>query len=141
MSNKINTALVYFTTFVLLSTLVVTPISISNSYWRFAYAEEQLIDEFTFEINNFNATSIELVNATSTEIIQTNSIDTEPIPINATSTEIMSAYDMQTLQVIEKDGAILSEPVLLYASNTQNEFKFQVTAPNGQCVIGTGDEC
>ena len=125
----------------MLSTLAITPISISNSYWRFAYAEEQLIDEFTFEINNFNATSIELVNATSTEIIQTNSIDTEPIPINATSTEIMSAYDMQTLQVIEKDGAILSEPVLLYASNTQNEFKFQVTAPNGQCVIGTGDEC
>ncbi len=56
-------------------------------------------------------------------------------------TEIMSAYDMQTLQVIEKDGAILSEPVLLYTSNTQNEFKFQVTAPNGQCIIGTGDEC
>jgi hypothetical protein len=53
----------------------------------------------------------------------------------------MSAYDMQTLQVIEKNGAILSEPVLLYASNTQNEFKFQVTAPNGQCIIGTGDEC
>ena len=76
MSNKINTALVYFTTFVLLSTLVVTPISISNSYWRFAYAEEQLIDEFIFEINNSNATSIELVNVTSTEIIQTNSTDT-----------------------------------------------------------------
>ncbi len=60
---------------------------------------------------------------------------------NHPRTEIMFAYDMQTLQVIEKDGAILSESVLLYASNTQNEFKLQVTAPNGQCVIGTGDEC
>ncbi|MCH9041875.1 MAG: hypothetical protein IIB80_06950, partial [Thaumarchaeota archaeon] len=54
----------------------------------------------------------------------------------------MSAYDMQTIQVIEKDGNVLLEPVLLYASNTQtDEFKFQVTAPNGQCIIGSSEEC
>ncbi|MEK0351963.1 MAG: hypothetical protein QQN57_03635, partial [Nitrosopumilus sp.] len=54
----------------------------------------------------------------------------------------MSAYDMKTLEIIEKDGNVLSEPVLLYASNTQtDEFKFQVTAPNGQCIIGSSEEC
>ncbi|MCH7966263.1 MAG: Ig-like domain-containing protein [Thaumarchaeota archaeon] len=54
----------------------------------------------------------------------------------------ISAYDMKTLEIIEKDGNVLSEPVLLYASNAQTgEFKFQVTAPNGQCIIGSSDEC
>ena len=48
---------------------------------------------------------------------------------------------MKTLEVIERDGNVLSEPVLLYASNTQTEFKFQVTAPNGQCIIGSSKEC
>ncbi len=52
------------------------------------------------------------------------------------------AYDMKTLEVIERDGNVLSEPVLLYASNAQtDEFKFQVTAPNGQCIIGSSEEC
>lgn len=54
----------------------------------------------------------------------------------------ISAYEMQTLQTIEKDGNIISEPVLLYASDSRNdELKFRVTAPNGQCIIGTSDEC
>ncbi|MCH8914235.1 MAG: hypothetical protein IIA82_00005, partial [Thaumarchaeota archaeon] len=54
----------------------------------------------------------------------------------------MSAYDMKTLEIIERDGNVLSEPVLLYASNSQtDEFKFQVTAPNGQCIIGSSEEC
>jgi len=53
-----------------------------------------------------------------------------------------SAYDMQTLEIIEKDGDVLSEPVLLYASDSRNdELKFRVTAPNGQCIIGSSDEC
>ena len=41
---------------------------------------------------------------------------------------------------IEIDGEILSEPVLIYASDAQNEFKFNVIAPNGQCIIGSSDE-
>jgi len=57
-------------------------------------------------------------------------------------TTSMSAYDMKTIQVIERDGDVLSEPVLLYASNRQtDEFRFQVTAPDGQCIIGSSDEC
>ena len=53
----------------------------------------------------------------------------------------MSAYDMKTIQPIEIDGTILSEPVLIYASDTQDELTFNVIAPNGQCIIGTDDEC
>jgi len=54
----------------------------------------------------------------------------------------LSAYDMKTIQVVEKDGDVLASPVLIYASNAQtDEFKFQVTAPNGQCIIGSSDEC
>ena len=54
----------------------------------------------------------------------------------------LSAYDMKTIQVVEKDGDVLASPVLLYASNAQTEeFTFQVTAPNGQCIIGSSDEC
>jgi len=54
----------------------------------------------------------------------------------------ISAYDMKTIQVVEKDGNVLASPVLIYASNAQTEeFTFQVTAPNGQCIIGSSDEC
>ena len=53
----------------------------------------------------------------------------------------MSAYDMKTIQPIEIDGNILSEPVLIYASDTQDDFTFNVIAPNGQCIIGSSDEC
>ena len=35
----------------------------------------------------------------------------------------------------------MSEPVLIYASDTQDEFRFNVIAPNGQCIIGSSDEC
>ena len=60
---------------------------------------------------------------------------------NYPKTVSMSAYDMKTIQPIEIDGQILSQPVLIYASDTQDEFKFNVIAPNGQCIIGLSDEC
>ncbi|MCJ8305554.1 MAG: hypothetical protein HRU07_00725 [Nitrosopumilus sp.] len=57
-------------------------------------------------------------------------------------TESMSAYDMKTLEIVERDGNVLSEPLLIYASNSlTDEFNFQVTAPNGQCIIGSSEEC
>jgi len=57
-------------------------------------------------------------------------------------TELMSAYDMETIATHIKDGNVLAVPVLIYASNSQtDEFKFQVTAPNGQCIIGSSEEC
>ena len=72
MTNKLNTALVYFTTLVLLSSLVVTPVSISSSYWGYAFAEE-----FTTEIEQ-----IQSLNVTSTE-----SITTEEPVVEETTTE------------------------------------------------------
>ncbi|KFM20800.1 hemagglutinin-hemolysin-like protein [Marine Group I thaumarchaeote SCGC RSA3] len=60
---------------------------------------------------------------------------------NYPKTVSMSAYDMKPLQPIEIDGNVLSEPVLIYASDSQDEFKFNVIAPNGQCIIGSSDEC
>ncbi|MCE2505122.1 MAG: hypothetical protein J4F36_01330 [Nitrosopumilaceae archaeon] len=54
----------------------------------------------------------------------------------------ISAYDMRTLEIIEEDDKVLSEPVLIYASNSENnELNFHVTAPDGQCVIGSSEEC
>ncbi|QDI88856.1 hypothetical protein Nisw_04640 [Candidatus Nitrosopumilus sp. SW] len=60
---------------------------------------------------------------------------------NYPKTVSMSAYDMKTIQPIKIDGKVLSEPVLIYASDSQDEFKFNVIAPNGQCIIGASDEC
>ena len=60
---------------------------------------------------------------------------------NYPKTISMSAYDMQTIKPIEIDGNVLTEPVLIYASDTQDELKFQVIAPNGQCIIGSSEEC
>ena len=69
-------------------------------------------------------------------------ITTPAVMYSYPKTQLMSAYDMKTLEVIQKDGTTLTEPVLLYASNKQtDEFKFQVTAPNGMCIIGDSDEC
>ncbi len=53
----------------------------------------------------------------------------------------MSAYTLPTLKVIENNGVTLSEPVLLYSLDSQNEFSFRVTAPDGMCIIGISDEC
>ncbi|QUC64508.1 hypothetical protein NsoK4_08815 [Nitrosopumilus sp. K4] len=57
-------------------------------------------------------------------------------------TESYSAYDMSSLKSHIRDGNVLAEPVLIYASDPHNgEFEFRVTAPNGQCVIGSSEEC
>ena len=48
---------------------------------------------------------------------------------------------MTALQVIERDGTILADPALLYASNADSTVRFTVTDPNGQCIIGGSDEC
>ena len=50
MTNKFNTGLTYFATLVLLSSLVITPVSISNSYWGYAFAEE-LTTETSIEVD------------------------------------------------------------------------------------------
>ncbi|WP_371505114.1 hypothetical protein [Nitrosopumilus adriaticus] len=53
----------------------------------------------------------------------------------------ISAYDMESLQLIEKDGQVLADPALIYASNMDSDLRFRVTDPLGQCIIGGTDEC
>ncbi|MCH9042497.1 MAG: hypothetical protein IIB80_10135, partial [Thaumarchaeota archaeon] len=66
MTNKLNTALVYFTTFVLLSSLVITPVSISSSYWGVAFAEEPTTETTIEQIQSLNVTSIESITTETT---------------------------------------------------------------------------
>ncbi|MFB5616811.1 MAG: hypothetical protein ACE5RS_06685, partial [Nitrosopumilus sp.] len=56
-------------------------------------------------------------------------------------TVTVSGTDMPALQVIERDGTILADPALVYASNADSTVRFTVTDPQGQCIIGSGDEC
>jgi hypothetical protein len=48
---------------------------------------------------------------------------------------------MESLQVIEKDGQVLADPALIYASNSASDLRFRVTDPQGQCIIGGTEEC
>jgi hypothetical protein len=56
-------------------------------------------------------------------------------------TVTVSADEMPALQVIQRDGQILADPALVYASNADSELRFTVTDPQGQCIIGGADEC
>ena len=48
---------------------------------------------------------------------------------------------MASLEVIEKDGQVLADPALIYASNSDADLRFRVTDPQGQCIIGGTEEC
>ena len=56
-------------------------------------------------------------------------------------TVTVSGTDMPELEIIERDGTILADPALVYASNADSTVRFTVTDPQGQCIIGSGDEC
>ena len=56
-------------------------------------------------------------------------------------TVTVSADEMPALQVIQRDDTILVDPALVYASNTDDTVRFTVTDPQGQCIIGSADEC
>ncbi|WP_160289370.1 LamG-like jellyroll fold domain-containing protein [Nitrosopumilus adriaticus] len=56
-------------------------------------------------------------------------------------TVTISAYDTISLDVIEKDGQVLADPALIYASNADSDLRFRVTDPLGQCIIGGTEEC
>ena len=53
----------------------------------------------------------------------------------------VSASEMPSLQVIQRDDTILADPALVYASNADDTVRFTVTDPTGQCIIGAGTEC
>jgi hypothetical protein len=56
-------------------------------------------------------------------------------------TVAISAYEMNSLEVIEKDGQVLADPALIYASNSDSDLRFRVIDPQGQCIIGGTEEC
>jgi hypothetical protein len=49
--------------------------------------------------------------------------------------------EMPTLQVIQRDDTLLADPALIYASNADSSLRFTVTDPQGQCIIGSTNEC
>jgi len=53
----------------------------------------------------------------------------------------VAASEMPSLEVIQKDGQVLADPALVYASNANSDVRFTVTDPQGQCIIGGADEC
>jgi len=56
-------------------------------------------------------------------------------------TVTVSGTDMPSLQVIERDGIMLADPALVYASDVDSTVRFTVTDPFGQCIIGSAEEC
>ena len=54
----------------------------------------------------------------------------------------MLASEIKPLEPITEDDTVLADPALIYASNSVDEnLRFHVTAPNGQCIIGVSEEC
>jgi len=53
----------------------------------------------------------------------------------------VTGEQMPELQVIQRDGTVLADPALVYASNADDTLRFTVTDPAGQCIIGSGEEC
>jgi hypothetical protein len=56
-------------------------------------------------------------------------------------TVTVSGTDMPALQIVERDGTILADPALVYASDADSTVRFIVTDPQGQCIIGGAEEC
>ncbi|MEC4849292.1 MAG: hypothetical protein RI100_08910, partial [Nitrosarchaeum sp.] len=57
-------------------------------------------------------------------------------------TVIMLASEMKPLELITDNDTILADPALIYASNTIDEnLRFRVLDPNGDCIIGASEEC
>ncbi|MEX2192437.1 MAG: hypothetical protein WD717_03540, partial [Nitrosarchaeum sp.] len=54
----------------------------------------------------------------------------------------MLASDIKSLEPLTEDNTVLADPALIYASNSVDQnLRFHVTAPNGQCIIGVSEEC
>ena len=56
-------------------------------------------------------------------------------------TVTVSGTQMPALQVLQRDDIVLADPALVYASNADDTVRFTVTDPQGQCIIGSADEC
>jgi hypothetical protein len=51
------------------------------------------------------------------------------------------ASELTSLELIEIDGQVVAEPALIYSSNSDENLQFRITDPQGQCVIGSTDDC
>ncbi len=56
-------------------------------------------------------------------------------------TTSISAFELPSLELIEIDGQVIAEPALIYSSNSDENLRFHLTDPLGQCVIGSTDDC
>ena len=110
MDKDLNSVLVYFTTIVLLSTLVVGPISVSNSYYGLAYAEEQLA---------------KAANVTVTLTMEEFSAKVDGILSNSISTEIESATELLLVE-IEQSISELDDTTTDSTINPLLEFLFAI---------------
>ncbi|MBI4131358.1 MAG: hypothetical protein HY476_02575, partial [Nitrosarchaeum sp.] len=54
----------------------------------------------------------------------------------------MLASEIKSLEPITENDTVLADPALIYASNyVDQDLRFSVIAPNGQCIIGVSEEC
>ena len=54
----------------------------------------------------------------------------------------MLSSEIKPLESITEDDKVLADPAVIYASNSVDQnLRFHVTAPNGQCIIGVSEEC
>lgn len=54
----------------------------------------------------------------------------------------MLASEIKPLESITEDDVVLADPGVIYASNSADQnLRFHVVAPNGQCIIGASEEC
>jgi len=52
------------------------------------------------------------------------------------------ASEIKSLEPITENDTVLADPALIYASNyVDQDLRFSVIAPNGQCIIGVSEEC
>ena len=69
-------------------------------------------------------------------------ITTKPAVVHSYPRTIaVSAYDMKPLELLVKDGKVLADPALIYASDSDENLRFRIIDPQGQCIIGATDEC
>jgi hypothetical protein len=54
----------------------------------------------------------------------------------------MLASEIKPLESITENDTVLADPALIYASNSIDQnLRFHVIAPNGQCIIGISEDC
>ncbi|MBI5859192.1 MAG: hypothetical protein HZB73_00295 [Nitrosarchaeum sp.] len=71
------------------------------------------------------------------------SISTQPAKVNIyPKTTTMLASEIKSLEPITENDTVLADPALIYSSNSVDQnLRFRVIAPNGQCIIGVSEEC